>query len=353
MQIDSLPAPPSGSHYELWLRAGAGEPFSLGTLPAATGPITLTGSTDQPLLANYDSALVSVEPDEDSNPGISEQIVLSGSLPVNWLAPIRQLYFDDGSHGHGSLEGARHQAGIAMSHNSFIEKALADDDMATAQNHAEHVINITVGERSLFYQDWDRDGRKGDPGDGYGVLVYLDDVAKQSGILSDTLAGEPDGAQFLPLTQQIITLTLASQDSANNASDRAMKIVYSDTSKEAQVYAEDVAESLAKSQQAIEDISHIGLQIAEIRLFASEPGLLHQQPSATTTAPAPEPTLTTVEGTAAPMAAGTPVTTPVAAPAATTEVTTTAAGAALSGTITGTGWLSTRDGGVYGYVAWG
>ncbi len=153
MQIDSLPVPTPGNHYELWLRAGDGEPLSLGALPAATGPVTFTGSTDQSLLANYDTALVSVEPDEDSDPSISEQIVLSGSLPVDLLAPIRQLYFDDGTHGKGSLGGARHQAETAASHNDFLKKALAVDDMVTAQNHAEHVINIVVGEHSLFFQD--------------------------------------------------------------------------------------------------------------------------------------------------------------------------------------------------------
>ena len=80
-------------------------------------------------------------------------------------------------------------------------------------------------------------------------------LAKQTVVLSDTLAGEPDGAQFLPLVQQMITSTQESKDFANHASERAIKIISADTGKEAQVFADDVAESLAKSQQAIEDVS--------------------------------------------------------------------------------------------------
>ena len=119
LQIDSVAAPPVGDHYELWLRTGDGEPLDLGALPAGTGSINFKGSTEQPLLANYDTAMVSVEPDEDSDPSISEQIVLSGTLSPAVLAPLRRLYFGNESQDKGFLAGAVEQVGIATAHSTI------------------------------------------------------------------------------------------------------------------------------------------------------------------------------------------------------------------------------------------
>ncbi len=351
LQIDSLDPPPADTHYELWLSGGISEPLDLGALPPMSGTIRFTGTTEQPLLASYDTALVSIEPDEDTDPDISAEVVLSGTLPPDLLAPLRQLFVGSELHAKGFLSGAVEQAGTVVAHGTFLEQALDDDDLATAKRHAEHVINIAVGEHSLFFNDWDRSGQPPEnPGDGFGVLAYLEGIVEQTNILSTTLNAEPDAAEFLPLLEQMIASANTSHELSNHATEIALKIFSTDTHEEAQPLADEVADSITRSQQEIDAAYRAGLEVAELRLFAVQTG--------STQTPTPEPAQTVTQTAAAPTATPTK-----SAADATAEVSPEVTGTAvisaadseivLTGTLTGTGWLSAKDGGVYEYVPGG
>ena len=48
------------------------------------------------------------------------------------------------------------------------------------KRHAEHLVNLIDGQKGVHYGDADIDGRIEDPGDGTGLLVYVDRVAAAS-----------------------------------------------------------------------------------------------------------------------------------------------------------------------------
>ena len=81
-----------------------------------------------------------------------------------------------------ALMDAVAQLGIAMSHAGLLGDSLAADDLAMAQAHAEHVINILDGEDGRYFGDINRDGKTQNPGDGVGVRGYLEQ-AETAGVV--------------------------------------------------------------------------------------------------------------------------------------------------------------------------
>ena len=62
-------------------------------------------------------------------------------------------------------------------HALEMEEAAARNNLGTVKRHAEHVVNLLEGKAGQHYGDLDRDGVLEDPGDGTGLLTYLDSVA--------------------------------------------------------------------------------------------------------------------------------------------------------------------------------
>ncbi|MGH2535125.1 MAG: plastocyanin/azurin family copper-binding protein [Thermomicrobiales bacterium] len=71
-----------------------------------------------------------------------------------------------------------HQAGADLFvHAVELEDAAGRDNFPSVKRHAEHLVNLIEGNRGLHYGDVDLDGRIEDPGDGTGLLVYVERVA--------------------------------------------------------------------------------------------------------------------------------------------------------------------------------
>lgn len=71
------------------------------------------------------------------------------------------------------------QAGSDLSmHASELQDAANRGSLTATKRHAEHLVNLIEGKKGLHYGDVDHDGRIEDPGDGVGLLVYVDRVAK-------------------------------------------------------------------------------------------------------------------------------------------------------------------------------
>jgi formylglycine-generating enzyme required for sulfatase activity len=380
-QINSLPPPPTDSQYELWLQSEQGELLNLGALPAGTGRISFTEDTEQPLLARYSAALLSLEPTQDDDPGISTQIVLSGSLPAALLTPIRQLYFAGALNNKGLLAGAAEQVEIAANHAVFMQEALTQDDMAQARRHAEHIVNILVGENGLLYSDWDRDGQLQNPGDGHGLLVYLEEVQSYLSTVADSLAGAANASQLRAQIRRITTSTNRGHEQATSATEKALQIFAADTSDEAKTFADELAGILEQSKQSVRTAYNTGLDMAEIRLapvavVLAAPAATEPPTPTATESPAPTPTATespTSTATESPTpepAATEPAPTLVAmvtptgvsAAAEDTAPTLTSTNiispaitpaAQLTGALSDDGWVNPVDGGVYVYVPGG
>jgi hypothetical protein len=60
-----------------------------------------------------------------------------------------------------------------LDHLGFARDGLASDNLAGGLNHAEHAVNILVGSADPRFGDKNGDGQAQNPGDGYGVLGYL------------------------------------------------------------------------------------------------------------------------------------------------------------------------------------
>ena len=75
-----------------------------------------------------------------------------------------------------TLTSAVDQIAVAVAHVDLLQGSLDAGNLADAQKHAEHVINILDGEDGRTYGDSNRDGTVQNPGDGIGVRVYLADT---------------------------------------------------------------------------------------------------------------------------------------------------------------------------------
>src|SRR5215204_5043689 len=59
LELRQMAPPPAGEHYELWMESDSGELLRIGDFAVDQGRVTFTGSTEENLLANYSSVLVS------------------------------------------------------------------------------------------------------------------------------------------------------------------------------------------------------------------------------------------------------------------------------------------------------
>lgn len=247
LQMDGVSSPPTGSHYELWLTDGNSAKVLklVAPLIVNNGRVNFEGSTDQNLLANYSRIIVSLEPDDGPDPGMSDKIAFAGMLPEEFLVHMRQVTFEDPANRKGFLPGAEEQLLIAIDHAGFAQEALAANDLNQARRHAEHVVNILEGKNGPHYGDLDGDGLAQNPGDGFGVLPYLEGAMEQVQLAAEiapATAGMQQAAGRLRNTGDNHLNLL------NAALEKALQIFAADTVTEAQPFADKLAELLNQVQ---------------------------------------------------------------------------------------------------------
>jgi len=69
--------------------------------------------------------------------------------------------------------GLKAQTDLAVQHAQNASNAAAIGSLAELRVHLEHLINILEGANGARFGDYDGDGQKQNPGDGYGVVLYL------------------------------------------------------------------------------------------------------------------------------------------------------------------------------------
>jgi hypothetical protein len=104
------------------------------------------------------------------------------------------------------------QTDIGLTHATL---AVNSDTLTNVQLHAHHVINIVEGSAGDNYDD-----SFGDPGDGFGVLIYAGDANKHSGF-----AAGVDGASANVLLHSVHVQDTSSNvvNWATQARDKAME----------------------------------------------------------------------------------------------------------------------------------
>ena len=172
---------PAAAGFELqaWLTSQADgvPPLNFGRItPDASGRALLSYSdpNGESLVARYDGVTISSEPEFDDDPTIGD-IVYAGNAPSNATGDIRNLLVRvEPSGGIGYGIGARHQTEELLRHVEFIVTANELLSIADAQRHSEHVVNLLEGESGEYYGDLDGAHGIQNPGDGVGILTYID-----------------------------------------------------------------------------------------------------------------------------------------------------------------------------------
>jgi len=90
-------------------------------------------------------------------------------------------------------------------HAAELSVSVGRGNLQTVKRHAEHLVNLIEGESGDHYGDLDGDGFLEDPGDGIGLLNYLQSAAS----VSDDEQIESLAAEILGLLQKIDDLALS------------------------------------------------------------------------------------------------------------------------------------------------
>jgi len=260
---------------------------------------------------------------------VSQQIVLSSTLPVSLTTPLRQLFFESELNDKGFLSGAVEQAQIVAQHAGFLHDELTKNNFAEARRHAEHVVNILEGEGGFTYGDLNRDGQTQNPGDGFGLLVYLRETESLVGAGLGTLDATIIPPAQLEQVESMVTTLANDHALAAEAVENTVKVFASDTVTEAQAFADELRMLVGEIRDDVANVYTTTLQLAEYRFYAQPSALVAT--STPTFTPTKQPTATkppTATATKLPTPTATNTVTPtltnIATPSATNTVAPTA-----------------------------
>jgi hypothetical protein len=191
VQLAEVEAPPAGRHYEGWLLDDSGDALNLGRLtPDTNGNVdfTYTDPAGRNLAAVYSGFRASLEPDFGDSPEMSREIVLEGSVSAAVFVLVREMVLRAPETPlHSLLDGLETEVALGRDHLGFSRAGLAAGNLGGGQNHAEHAVNILVGNADPRFGDKNGDGQVQNPGDGTGVLGYLATLREKT-----VAAGEVD-----------------------------------------------------------------------------------------------------------------------------------------------------------------
>lgn len=239
LELNHLPLPPADQQYVVWLVNAEGEAEALGALPVMNNVI-LTGTTNENLLLAYNSVLISSEPIGDLPPRPLGPIHFNAEHAAAFIAPLRTALFASEPYHRGLLAGARRQMTLAIAHSGFLEDAL-DSDLGQARRHAEHIINIIEGETGQHFGDLDGDGMTQNPGDGFGVRLYLitarEAMAQATAAMTATTDSRFFAERYLAANDHALLLL-------EKAYERTLQIFAVDSADEARPFAAELRDLL-------------------------------------------------------------------------------------------------------------
>lgn len=228
LTIHDVPLPPADSAYHAWLVNEAGT-ADLGTLAVDNNEIRAVFPVNELAFEQNDQLLITL----GSEP--TDTAVFTASLPPETQAALVNVLAVDA----GLISSLTAQTQLAVDHAGFMRDDLTAGNLASGKVHAEHVINILVGEEAAEFGDLDGNGRAENPGDGVGVRVYLQQVAEQLALV------EPDSVE----RQFYAALTAAAIDNSllilSEVINNVGKVLASDTAEEALVTAEEMQPQVA------------------------------------------------------------------------------------------------------------
>lgn len=176
--LSGLPVPKAGTHYEVWFLAEGGEVRSyageVAMNDSAEGQLVFINPNQENTLALFDQLEVTIESNSDPSPEEpSENIAASSVFPPLALIHVRHVLvsFQGAPNGEALIQGLWYTADNID--NAVIEllQAYQNKDEKLFRLKNEEIINQLVGSANADqYLDWNMDGDKDDPGDGFGLL---------------------------------------------------------------------------------------------------------------------------------------------------------------------------------------
>jgi hypothetical protein len=122
----------------------------------------------------YPGFRMSLEPDFGDSPEMSQEVVFGGAVNSAVIPIVREAIQRSPETPLRSLiEGLETETALGLDHLVFARNGLTNNNLAEGLNHSEHVVNILVGSADERFGDKNGDGQAQNPGDGYGVLGYL------------------------------------------------------------------------------------------------------------------------------------------------------------------------------------
>ena len=250
IELDIYPVPQTEraeTTYVLFLRGidrESGEDRFLNLGPLELNKFRLSGQIEvaSGVLGRYDTFLISVEESTTAADQLSPQDIRyeaafgpeTGGLLTSLLVP------EDGA------ELAIHTQSLAemellAEHTLFLIESLQNNDLPLARRHAEHVINILVGELATEFGDVDGNGTTENPSNiGFGVRAY-------NGLMQTTVGEMNVSAELNPrsrfYTRTVIPNTLGNQATLmTDILDLAFKVLATDTAEEAAPIAQSLSD---------------------------------------------------------------------------------------------------------------
>ncbi|NWF64105.1 MAG: protein kinase [Chloroflexi bacterium] len=212
LNINTLPLPNPGSHYEAWLVSSQGGRRNIGIIQfdGTNGQLEYLNPGGNNLLAGYDQIEITLEPNDDPDPAQpSGAIIASSVFPPIALGEVRHLLVSIGTTPDGAplLQGLwtaidQVDTSVAELGDAFLK---ADEKKMRAK--IEEIINQIAGKgKTDLYKDWNGDGEVGDFTDGFGIL--------------------PNGvkAGYIPQTLDVLRLAIESPDSTRNIRENGDKL---------------------------------------------------------------------------------------------------------------------------------
>ena len=256
-----LTLPPDGTQYEAWLISDNTESRkSLGILtPGDSGQFTLTylDSQSRNLLAEFNRMEITVEANPDTSPNPSGEVAYSSEIPAGALTHIRHLLvrFEATPDHVGLSVGLVNASTLIQESADAMLEAFESGNTATVRSNGEAIVNLIVGKQATgFYQDWDRNGKISDPGDGFGLLLNGD----QAGYIGSTIdhaklaAGSSDSTPEIRIHSEHVVICVQNVETwAAQLRDIAVRIAQSGPD---QILEADVRSATALANQLLEGI---------------------------------------------------------------------------------------------------
>lgn len=203
--LKNVTPPGSGKQYEVWLLRGDEKRQSMGivTITDGQGSLNFNEPANGILLADFDSAVVTIEPAPDNNPLPEAAVLLRGQLPPQALMHIGHLLVarEDTPNNIGYAVGLRAQAELLQIASVAALDALQAGDLQQVKQSAEAIIALIEGSNGKDVGDLNGDGAVSNPGDGFGLLPNGNNVGYIQGTLEHAglAAGAPDATSNVKL----------------------------------------------------------------------------------------------------------------------------------------------------------